>query len=227
MNRVYIGWDPDEQDAVRVATASLRRHATAPVDIRWISRHHLAHQLYTRATSVRDGRAWDDISQAPMSTAHAIARFFIPQIDDCPWVLFVDGDVLFRADIQQLFALADHQFAVMAVPHHYEPAAAVKKGVHVQTAYPRKNWSSVLLWNLSHPSHQRLTLDLLNLLPGRDLHRFCWLPDHEIGFLPEAWNWLSGHSNPDIDPALVHFTEGLPGIGPPQTYDAEWRSYLD
>ena len=55
-----------------------------------------------------------------------------------------------------------------------------------------------------------LTVDDVNTKPGRWLHNFQWLPDDEIGPLPEAWNWLDGHSDPAIEPANVHFTSGGP-----------------
>lgn len=181
---------------------------------------------YTRPTSIRDGKFYDDISDAPMSTAHAIARFFIPTITRTGWAVFMDADVLLRRNIADLFALADSRYALQVVKHNFKPAAATKKDGDAQLPYPRKNWSSVMLWHLAHPAHDRLTLDLLNSAPGRDLHNFCWLQDDEIGDLPEAWNWLVNHSTSE-DPALVHFTEGVPNTKGHE-YDAfhhEWNSY--
>lgn len=81
-----------------------------------------------------------------------------------------------------------------------------------QTRYARKNWSSVMLFNLAHTSNQNLTVDLVNSVPGRDLHRFCWLQDDEIGELEPEWNFLVGHTDPSINPKIVHFTEGTPNL---------------
>jgi hypothetical protein len=81
-----------------------------------------------------------------------------------------------------------------------------------QTRYARKNWSSFLIFNCDHPANQRLTLEMVNTLPGRDLHRFCWLEDHEIGELPQRWNFLVGHTDPAIDPACIHWTSGTPDM---------------
>jgi hypothetical protein len=79
-----------------------------------------------------------------------------------------------------------------------------------QTAYPRKNWSSVFAFNASHKSNKALTLSMVNTLPGRDLHRFCWLNDDEIGELGNEFNWLVGvHKKPE-NPIVAHFTLGGP-----------------
>ena len=48
-------------------------------------------------------------------------------------------------------------------------------------------------------------------IPGRDLHRFCWLEDAEIGELPLEWNYLAGiDSDTATPPNLLHYTLGLP-----------------
>ena len=95
--------------------------------------------------------------------------------------------------------------------------------------YSRKNWSSVMLFNLAHPSNDALTVDLLNTLPGRDLHRFCWLKDKEIGFLDKKWNHLVGvNGSRSRSPAIVHFTNGgpwLPAYAEVE-YAGEWRNAM-
>jgi hypothetical protein len=211
--RIYIGWDASQMRAWNVAQWSLlleaRGHAPEPRRLAMCELQ--AAGLYTRPTALRDGRLWDVLSDAPMSTGHAIARFFVPLL--CAydgWALFTDGDVLFRRDVTELFALADPQYAVQVVKHDHAPTSTIKMDGQAQTVYPRKNWSSVMLWNCGHAAHRRLTRQLLNTVPGRDLHAFCWLRDDEIGPLPVAWNWLVGSSPIDVTPALVHFTEGLP-----------------
>jgi hypothetical protein len=78
-----------------------------------------------------------------------------------------------------------------------------------------------MLFNLGHPANKVLTLDLLNSVPGRDLHRFCWLDDSDIGYLDARWNYLAGvEVGGCIDPAIVHFTTGGPWI--PEYADVEY-----
>jgi hypothetical protein len=99
-----------------------------------------------------------------------------------------------------------------------------------QTRYARKNWSSVILSSTSTtPANRALTTDLVNSVPGRDLHRFCWLDDAQIGALEPKWNWLVGHSDPAIDPAIVHFTDGVPSMPGYENcaFADEWRGHLN
>ncbi len=224
--RILIGWDASEMVAWNVAATSLRMTAKHEVLAERLAMANLrARGLYWRPTGQRDHGYWDDISAAPMSTGHAIARFLVPHLCSYRgWALFTDGDVLFRRDVADLFALADPTKAVQVVQHQYAPTDAQKMEGHIQTRYARKNWSSVILWNCGHPAHQALTVDLVNTAPGRDLHRFCWLQDHEIGELAPEWNFLVGHSSPAIDPAIVHFTEGVPDMAGYEhiAYADEW-----
>lgn len=232
MLRVFLGYDPREQDAYDIAVRSLEATARDPVKIEQLKLKALQDMgLYQRPVERRDGRLWDPISEAPMSTEHALTRFFVPVLADFEgWALFADCDILLRRDISELFALADDRYAVQVVQHDYTPTTDTKMDGQVQTAYPRKLWSSVILWNCAHPAHQALP-GILNTLPGRDLHRFCWLQDDEIGSLPLAWNYLVGISPPYRREAigLVHFTLGIPSMAGYSACDFadEWWAYVD
>jgi lipopolysaccharide biosynthesis glycosyltransferase len=186
--------------------------------------------LYTRPTCRSDsGQLWDEISRAPMSTEFAISRFFTPLLAKFQgWALFMDADVLVRSNLIELFNAADSTKAVMCVQHAFDDASGTKMDGQLQVPYPRKNWSSVMLFNCAHPANAALTPQLLNSVPGRDLHRFCWLEDDQIGALDPAWNWLVGHSDPAIAPKIVHFTDGFPLMPgyESQAYADEWRDSL-
>lgn len=215
--RIFIGFDADQMRASAVAEYSAGSTARWRPKIKRLALGELVRDgLYTRPTrypSHDHSGYWDEISDAPMSTGHAISRFLVPALCGYDgWALFTDGDVLFRRDVSELFALADPQYAVQVVKHDYAPRETSKMEGQEQTRYARKNWSSVILFNAGHPANQALTVSLVNTLPGRDLHRFCWLDDSMIGGLPEAFNWLVGHSSPDVDPAIVHFTSGIPDM---------------
>jgi hypothetical protein len=82
----------------------------------------------------------------------------------------------------------------------------------VQLTYPRKNWSSLMLWNCSHPKNKELTVEKVNTMSGSWLHQFKWIgdKDSDIGGIDEEWNWLDNHSSSDIKPKNVHFTTGGP-----------------
>lgn len=209
---VFIGWDPREAEVADVARYSIERH-TDPnaVKVKYIKMDEMrARGLYTREHEQRGGQLWDIISDAPMSTQFAITRFLTPILSDTDWAVFCDCDFLWRVDVLDLLKLADPKYAVMCVQHNHVPKEDVKMDEQVQTRYRRKNWSSMMMFNCKHPSNEKLTVDLINSVPGRDLHGFCWLEDHEIGGVPVTWNWLEGTSDPSVDPNVVHYTRGGP-----------------
>jgi lipopolysaccharide biosynthesis glycosyltransferase len=142
----------------------------------------------------------------------------------------MDCDVLVRTNLFRLFEYAQTQtkYAVLCVKHHHEPPAGVKMDGQEQTRYARKNWSSVMLFNLAHHANKELTPELVNTLPGRDLHRFCWLADDEIGELGPEWNYLVRHTKADVDPKIVHFTDGYPLMAGYENdaFADEWRAEL-
>lgn len=209
---VYVGFSPEEMVATRVAESSIHERSCGAVSIHRICRLSL-YPHYTRPTESRSGTLWDVLSDAPMSTDHAIARFFVPWICGYQgWALFTDGDILCRRSVTDLFALADEQYAVMCVQHGELKDEGTKKDGAIQQWYPRKNQSSVMLINCGHPSNAALTLDVLNTWPGRDLHAFKWLRESEIGHLPATWNYLVNVNEPMQDPAIVHYTLGTPNI---------------
>ena len=224
---VWIGWDPREWHAGVVSDLSIRAHSVR-AQIRRLALLELrARSLYTRPTSLVDGRLWDDISAAPMSTEHAIARFFVPYLMGYQgWALFVDGDILCRANVADLFALADDQYAVMCVQHAPIVYGGTKKTGDAQMLYPRKNWSSVVLFNCAHAANRALDLTYLNHALGRDLHAFMWLDDAEIGALPDRWNYLVDLHAPMPDAAIVHYTLGTPDLPgrAEQPFADEWRA---
>jgi hypothetical protein len=233
---IWIGWDPREADAFAVARHSIKRHAIAPIPVRGLVLTDLrTGGLYTRPTRRGvNGRLIDELSvrgdyDGSMATEFACSRFLVPKLAKSGWALFMDGDMLVRRDLLALFNQADPTKAVMVVKHDHQPRETVKMDGQAQTRYARKNWSSVILWNVDHPANQALTMELVNSVPGRDLHRFCWLDDALIGDLDPQWNFLVGHSDPDIDPAIVHFTDGTPAMEGYEDceYADEWRAELE
>lgn len=230
--KIFMGWDSREAEAAKVARASINAHCPdyIPLDIRELRLNWLIQQeFYKRPTSVRNGKLWDEISQSHMSTEHAISRFLVPYLCDYEgWALYIDCDILLRTDISELFQnYCDNMYAVRCVKHQMMDSLDTKMDGQVQNYYPRKNWSSVILWNCGHKANAELTLDLVNTWPGRTLHHFAWLADDQIGTLPETWNHLIGINEPT--PKLVHFTLGLPNMEGYEgsEYTEEWRKYHD
>lgn len=210
---IWIGFDPRERDAFHVCLASISAHLSEPVEIFAVALDLLQKRgLYQRPTERRGDQLWDVISDAPMSTEFAISRFFVPRIAERGWALFMDCDMLVRCDLAELFAQADPRYAVQVVKHDQRPIETVKMDGQQQTAYDRKNWSSVMLFHVEHPANRQLTDAKLNAWSGRALHQFKWLEDSEIGELDPAWNHLVGVQPPSPDAKIAHFTLGVPSM---------------
>lgn len=231
---IWIGYDPREDMAFRVCRHSIQRHLITPIPTYGLLLSELREEgLYNRPTEHRDGRLFDVISDAPMSTEFAVSRFLVPILakqgrkegEAAGWALFMDCDMLVQTDLGKLFEMADPRYAVMCVKHRHQPEHKVKMDDQAQLQYARKNWSSVMLFNCDHPANDALTVEMVNTVPGRDLHRFAWLEDDElIGELSPEWNWLVGHNKPNI----IHYTEGGPWFEDYQDveYAGEWLDEL-
>lgn len=233
---VWIGWDPREAAAFAVARETAKHYLTRPIPVYGLLLDDLIKKgLYKRPIELRPSAAdkpvmWDVVSDAPMSTQHACARFFVPMLAETGWALFVDGDVMFRGNVARLFEQLDPAKAVYCVQHKHEVVdTVVKMDGQIQTAYARKNWTSVMAFNCDHPANRSLTLDVLNNTPGRDLHRLFWLADCDIGELPQAWNYLVGYTDPEVSATIAHFTLGTPDMPgwENQKYADEWRMARD
>jgi lipopolysaccharide biosynthesis glycosyltransferase len=224
--RVWIGYDHREDPAFDVASLTACKFGNDVIPL-YEDRLRVS-GLLTRPTD-RRGQMWDLNSNAPQSTEFAISRFFVPMLAHAGWALFTDCDVVFLRDPDELLNLANPSKAVMVVKHPWLNVGGVKMDGQMQTAYHRKNWSSVMLVNADHPANKRLNLTTLNQAPGRDLHAFSWLHDDEIGELPREWNWLVALQDKPANPAIAHFTnggpftEGWPG-GP---HDDIWHNALE
>lgn len=158
---------------------------------------------------------WRDLQDGrPFSTEFSHTRFLVPELQKFKgWALFMDADMIcHKHDISRLVNVRDNKYAVMVVKHHHDPNQdGSKMDGRAQQKYYRKNWSSFVLWNCSHPSNRNLTKEKVNFMPGRDLHAFSWLKDEEIGSLSYSYNYISGVS-PILatNPYFIHYTEGGP-----------------
>jgi len=199
--KIFIGYDPVESVAWHTMAHSIFSRSSVPVAIVPVNIANLKH-VFTRK---RD---------AKQSNEFSLTRFLVPHL--CAHeglAAFFDCDMLLRTDVANLFEFAsnDPSKAVHVVKHDYEPRDNVKYLNAIQYSYPRKNWSSVVLWNCGHPANRALTPEFVNTASPMELHRFQWLADEEIGSLDRRWNWLVGeYADPPADVSNVHWTIGGP-----------------
>lgn len=210
--KVFIGWDSREEIAYEVCKKSIEKHTKIPVDIEPL-------QLSTLKDMGIYWRPEDPLA----STDFAFSRFLVPYLMGYQGLaLFVDCDFLFRKDISEVFTDQLGDCALACVHHNYVPTETTKMDGKIQTTYPRKNWSSFMLFNCAHPKNRVLTPDVVNAQTGSYLHRFQWLEDCEIGEVDVKWNYLEGWNTADQcpDPSAVHFTRGGPWFE--NWADVEW-----
>jgi len=219
--RVFIGWDQREPEAYEVAKYSLVRRASVPVEVVPIKLDELrARGLYAR-----------DVDPLA-STEFTYSRFLTPTLAGFSgWALFCDCDFLWLGDVGELLGYTQSAKAVYCVQHDYRPRETTKMDGAVQTVYPRKNWSSLMLFNCDHDAVRALTPQVVNRESGAYLHRMQWVADADIGALPVDWNWLEGWNEKPArgTPKAVHFTRGGPWF--PQWQDVDygdlWRIERD
>ncbi|OGA11851.1 MAG: glycosyltransferase [Betaproteobacteria bacterium RIFCSPHIGHO2_12_FULL_69_13] len=198
MLNVFIGYDPRESVAFYTLAHSILRRATIPVSIAPLMRSQLG-GLYRRERGPTE------------STEFSLTRFLVPKLSDYRgWSVFMDCDMLCRADIATLAVEIERQpdRAVLVCKHDYVPKTERKFLNQIQTKYARKNWSSLMI--LNNERCRALTPEYVNSAPGLDLHRFAWIEDAAIGDLPSEWNWLVGEYEYNPAAKIVHFTLGGP-----------------
>jgi len=199
--KVFVGYDPREDIAYQVCKHSI------------LARQPDAEVRPLVQKELRDAGWYTRPVDKLASTEFTFTRFLVPELANFKgWALFMDCDMILTTDIKELFDQADDKYAVMCVQHDYTPKEGMKMDGQKQTVYPRKNWSSVVLFNCGHPSNAKLTQDMVNdpELNGAYFHRFSWLKDEEIGELDHTWNYLVGVYNDIETPKLIHYTEGGP-----------------
>ena len=223
---IFIGYDSRERAATNVLIDSLYQNSTAPLAITPLVTPNLQAQgLFRRE---RDPK---------QSTDFSFTRFLVPYLMGYrDWALFMDCDMLCRGDIKSLWDQRDDRFGAMCVQHEHVPSETVKFLGEAQSAYPKKNWSSLMLLNCSRC--KQLTVDYVNTATGMELHRFHWLEgDHEIGSLNSRWNHLvdvqetPAAAVDEGGPQMLHWTLGGPWFREQRTMGgilaAEWFGARD
>jgi lipopolysaccharide biosynthesis glycosyltransferase len=138
-------------------------------------------------------------------------RFLVPYLCDfAGHAIFIDGDMIVRGDIAELWAQRDATKDVQVVKHDYKTRMPIKYLGAKNEDYPRKNWSSVILWNCASFPNRKLTPEFIQRATGSELHRFSWIEDERIGELAPEWNWLPDEYGPNADAKLLHYTLGTP-----------------
>lgn len=197
--KIFIGWDSKEPAAFAVCAHSILSRASVPVSITPLTQAALRSAgIYTRERGATE------------STEFSLTRFLVPAL--CRFkgdAVFLDCDFLIQSDIVELFAYPAMypDTAVFVCQHDYTPKDASKFLGQSQTTYPRKNWSSLMVFR--NEACAALTPEFVNRASGLELHRFLWAGE-AIGELPLDWNHLVGEYPPNPNARGLHYTLGTP-----------------
>jgi len=199
---IYIGFDAVETVSWHVLTQSIIARSSIPIAFHPVKKSMLK-EIYTRQTDPKQ------------SNEFSFTRFLAPYLQDYRgWALFIDCDQMFRVDIKEIKKYMNpiEGKSVYVCHHDYEPKSSTKYLGAVQYSYPRKNWSSVMLFNCSHSDCRKLTPEYVNTAPALDLHRFNWTSDEKLGELPIEFNHLVGEYPYDKDAKNIHWTNFGPWL---------------
>ena len=193
---IIVGFDQREAVAYHTFTQSVIENSTVPVRFLPLSISSLSNYKEVH----KDG-----------SNEFIYSRFLVPYMMNFKgWAIYADGDMVCLEDIKKLWNLRDNKYAVQVVKHDYKTKITEKYWGNKNEDYPRKNWSSLILWNCEHKSHKVLTPDFIENQSGAFLHRFSWIKDEEIGSIDKEWNWLALEYEEKEDINLIHYTIGTP-----------------
>ena len=196
MINVFIGYDEGEKVSYHILSESIRRQSSVPVSITPLCLSNIPE--FKREL------------QPNQSTEFAFSRFMVPYLSDYKgWSIFMDCDMMFRADIAELWGLRTFKYSVMCCQHDYQPKQSVKFRGAKNEPFPKKNWSSMMMTN--NAKCKALTPEFVNSATGLELHQFRWLESENlIGSLPLTWNWLVSEYDYNVKADNVHFTLGGP-----------------
>ena len=193
---IVVGFDQKEAVAYHTFTQSVIEKSSMPMRFMPLSIGSLTNYKEVH----KDG-----------SNDFIYSRFLVPYLMKFKgWAIYADGDMVCLKDIKKLWDLRDDKFAVQLVKHDYKTKIKTKYWGNKNEDYPRKNWSSLILWNCEHQAHKKLTPEFIQKQTGAFLHRFSWIKDEEIGEIEKEWNWLAMEYEEKKDMNLIHYTIGTP-----------------
>lgn len=197
--KLFIGHDSKQSSVCDTCVMSVQDHSKIATEI-----------IHLNGLQAR-GLFWRE--QAIGSTEFAFTRFLVPYMKGFyGYAIFCDSDFIWNCDPLELLDHVNPNNAVSVVKHSIskEQIKPFKMDGQKQTWYPRKNWSSLIVFNCDHPFTKRLMPNVVSESPAGYLHEFQWCDDKYIGSLPHTYNYLVGYYNDIPNPKAIHYTDGGP-----------------
>jgi len=200
---VFIGMDTKHNHCAEKCKKSIRRY-NKTIQIEYINIEDIPQY----------NRPYDK-----QTTAFTYSRFLVPWLMGYKGIgIFCDDDFIWNCDPLEIVYSLQQDKAVSCVQHNFiKDLSGTKMLDKKNVMYPRKNWSSLMLFNNAHPDCLQLTPKVVNTKSGQWLHRFNWTG--EVGKIPHTYNWCEGscdyctEAREPMEKAKVwHYTRGGPWI---------------
>lgn len=207
--KLFIGYDSKQDISDRLMYSN---NAPYQVCKKSVMDHNKEVEIYPlKLSSLQELGLYKRTEDTSATTEFTYSRFLVPFLSDYKGIsVFCDSDFLWQCDIAEVLNYIDDSNSVSCVKHEYTPKASTKMDGLKQTVYPRKNWSSLMVFNCEHPDCKNLSLEKVNTETPKYLHRMSWTNDESIGSLPLEFNWLEGEYENKVNPKVIHFTNGGP-----------------
>ena len=150
---------------------------------------------------------------AEQSTEFTYSRFLIPHLEDYKgFSIFLDDDILFQKSILPMFYFLNPDDAVACIKYDFKEHNDTKFDGEKNVNYPKKLWSSLMIFNNGHEDCKKLTPEVINTQTGKYLHQFEWTD--KISEIPQHYIFTEGYDTDESSwrPSAVHFTRGGPWI---------------
>ena len=162
-----------------------------------------------------------DISKIPeytrdyanQSTEFTYSRFLIPYLENYEgFSIFLDDDILLTESILPMFYFLDLEDAVACIQYDFDKYVDTKFNGEKNVSYPKKLWSSLMIFNNAHEDCKKLTPEIVNTESGKYLHQFEWTD--KISEIPDWYVFTEGHDTEETNwrPSAYHYTRGGPWI---------------
>ena len=195
--RIFIGHDSRYKDATKVCKQSILNY-WPEADITYLDKAALIKAgIYGR----------EDVEGE--STEFSFTRFYVPLLCNYEGIaMFCDNDFLWKGDPRNIRRYVNLNQPMAVVKHEDYEAEANKMNGIKNKSYPKKNWSSLMLFRCNQFKN-KLTKEYLDNATPAQLHEFHFIHEDNIGSIPKDFNCLVGHYDCKNAKAL-HYTNGGP-----------------
>ena len=209
--RIFIGHDSRYRDATLVCAESIKQY-WPEADITWLDKAKLKEMnVYGRK----------DVEGE--STEFSFTRFYVPLLCNYEGIaMFCDNDFLWKCDPRQIRKYINLYNLAVVKHDDYEAESNKMDGI-VNKSYPKKNWSSLMVFR-NKWYKDKLTKEYLDNATPAQLHEFHFINEENIGSIPKEFNSLVGYYDLKGAKAL-HYTNGGPWFDSYKDTEAseEWR----